>query len=167
VAEFEALFRAHYEGLVRFATRLVGSQMEPEELVQDVMLKVWERRASLAMGDELKAYLYRATRNHALNLIRRRRLERLWRSMLPSEEPAVEAEGDREAGVSAEAEREVRAAIDALPDRCREIFLLSREQGLTYSAIAQTLGISVKTVETQMGRALKSLRFTLRGVLDR
>jgi len=138
--------------------------MEAEELVQDVMFKVWERREHLAMGDELKTYLYRATRNHALNLLRRRRLERLWQAMLPREEPSVAAE---EPDDSSELERAVRAAIDALPDRCREVFLLSREHGLSYAAIAATMGISVKTVETQMGRALKALRFSLRGVRDR
>lgn len=154
----------HYEGLVRFATRLVGSHMEAEELVQDVMLKVWERRDTLAMGDELKTYLYRATRNHALNLIRRRRVQRLWQSMMPRDEPAVEPEDPGDGGAT---ERAVRAAIDALPARCREVFLLSREQGLSYPQIAEAMGISVKTVETQMGRALKALRFSLTGVRDR
>lgn len=158
-AGFEALFRAHYAGLVRFATRLVDSRMEAEELVQDVMFKVWERQDQLAVGDELKTYLYRATRNHALNLLRRRRLERIWQSNLPSEEPSV---GPLEADDSTAMEVAVRRAIDALPDRCREVFLLSREQSLTYAAIAETMGISVKTVETQMGRALKALRASLK-----
>ena len=133
--------------------------MEAEELVQDVMFKVWERQDQLAVGDELKTYLYRATRNHALNLLRRRRLERIWQSNLPNEEPSV---GPAEADDSTAMEVAVRRAIDALPDRCREVFLLSREQSLTYAAIAETMGISVKTVETQMGRALKALRASLK-----
>lgn len=161
---FEALFRTHYEGLVRFATRLVNSRMEAEEIVQDVMFKVWERREQLEVGDALKTYLFRATRNHALNLLRRRRLERLWQATLPREERSVAAE---EADDSSEMERAVRRAIDALPDRCREVFLLSREHALSYSAIAATMGISVKTVETQMGRALKALRASLREFSDR
>jgi RNA polymerase sigma-70 factor (ECF subfamily) len=165
-AAFESLFRAHYDGLVRFANRLIAERMEAEELVQDVMLKVWIRRDRLRAGDDLKTYLYRATRNRALNHLRRRRVERLWSRSLPPEEPATppQAPGGEDVTVIAAA---IRAAIDALPERCREVFVLSREHELTYAAIAETMGISVKTVETQMGRALKSLRAALEPLRER
>jgi RNA polymerase sigma-70 factor (ECF subfamily) len=155
---FEAIFRTYYEGLVRFASRLVDSQAEAEELVQDVMLKVWEKREQLDAGDDLKAYLFRATRNHALNLIRRRKLEHEHQQSMPPGEPAVAPE---ESDDSAKTEQDMLAAIDALPDKCREIFLMSRQDGLSYRAIAEALDLSVKTVETQMGRALKALRTAL------
>jgi RNA polymerase sigma-70 factor, ECF subfamily len=86
-------------------------------------------------------------------------IERLWKRSLPPEEPVARAGGSAEA--MSETEAAVRRAVDALPPRCREIFLLSREDGLSYSGIATTLGISIKTVETQMGRALKALRSAL------
>jgi RNA polymerase sigma-70 factor (ECF subfamily) len=158
-AAFEALFRAHYDGLLRFANRYVRSRAEAEELVHDVLLQVWIRRDDLAPSDELKTYLFRATYNRALNHLRRRKIERLWKRSLPPEEPVAPPSISAEAMNSTEAA--VRRAVDALPPRCREIFLLSREEGLTYSGIATTLGISIKTVETQMGRALKSLRAAL------
>jgi RNA polymerase sigma-70 factor (ECF subfamily) len=157
-AAFEAVFRAHYDGLVRFANRLVGTRAVAEELVHDVLLKVWIHRDRLVPGEELKGYLFRATRNHALNHLRRGRIERLWQRQLPPEEPSAPAETSESLS---DTEAAVRAAIAALPDRCREVFLLSREQGLSYSAIAATMGISIKTVETQMGRALKALRAAL------
>ena len=157
-AAFEAMFRANYDGLVRFATRLVASRAVAEELVHDVLLKIWIQRDRLVAGAELKGYLYRATRNQALNHLRRGKLERLWQSRQPKEEPSVQAETMESLDAT---EKAVRTAIDQLPDRCREIFLLNREQGLSYSAIATALEISVKTVETQMGRALKALRTAL------
>lgn len=156
---FEAVFRAHYDGLVRFATRLVRSRAEAEELVHDVLLKVWMRREFLAPTEELKTYLFRSTYNHALNHLRRRKIEVQWQRTLPPEEPVAPASSSDD-DIS-KMETAVRRAIGDLPDRCREVFLLSREGGLSYAAIASTLGISIKTVETQMGRALKSLRAAL------
>jgi RNA polymerase sigma factor (sigma-70 family) len=79
-AAFEALFRAHYDGLLRFANRYVRSRAEAEELVHDVLLQVWIRRDALGPSHELKTYLFRATYNRALNHLRRRRIERLWGS---------------------------------------------------------------------------------------
>jgi RNA polymerase sigma-70 factor (ECF subfamily) len=157
-AAFEAIFRAHYDGLVRFAARIVSSPELAEELVQDVLLKVWIRRDQLVASPDLKTYLFRATYNHALNHIRRRRLERLWRSTLPPEEPSVAPSAGDDA---TETELAIRRAVAALPDRCREVFVLSREHGMSYAEIAATLGISIKTVETQIGRALKALRAAL------
>ena len=157
-AAFETLFRTHYDGLVRFANRLVQASMEAEELVQDVLLEVWVRRADLVANEDLKTYLFRATRNRALNHLRRRRLENLFRQSLPAEEPAVEPEGGGDLPATDAA---IRTAIAALPDRCREVFVLSRQHDLTYAQIAATMDISIKTVETQMGRALKALRVAL------
>jgi RNA polymerase sigma-70 factor, ECF subfamily len=156
---FETVFRAHYVGLVRFAQRLVGSRAEGEELVHDVLLKVWLKRAHLAPTDELKTYLFRSTYNHALNHLRRRKIERLWQRNLPPGEP-IAPPSSSDDDISA-TEAAIRRAIDDLPERCRQIFLLNREQELSYSAIAATLGISIKTVETQMSRALKALRVAL------
>ena len=155
-AAFEMAFREHYTALVRFAEGILRSRELGEDAVQEVMLNLWRQREVLRIDDSLRAYLYAAVRNRALNGLRNDRVRRdavphLVREM--PETPAGEAvvlEGEIEAAV--------RAAIDTLPPRCREIFELSRFKGLRYSEIAESLGISVKTVETQMGRALKSLR---------
>ena len=156
---FDTLFRAHYAALVRVAELLLHEGAVAEEVVQDVMLELWRRRESLVLEEPPRAYLYRAVRNRALNCLRRLRVER-------RDEPRVAETlvpplpADAGAG-EAELEVAIRTAIRELPDRCREVFELSRVQGLAYAAIAETLGISVKTVEAQMGKALRLLRARL------
>lgn len=146
--------------LVGFVARYVRSQAVGEEIVQDLFLKLWIGREGLPSVDSPKAYLYRAARNAALNHMRREGLERGWAERSGRDEPAFVAPApdvaDEEALAAA-----VRAAIDALPTRCRLIFTMSRDDRLTYAEIAGALGLSVKTVETQMGRALKALRAAL------
>ncbi len=153
---FDAIFRAWYEPLVRAAAAMLRDRAAAEEVVQDMMLTLWRRRDTLAVGESLKAYLYQATRNRALNHIRRLRVEQRGEPFAleraPTHPVADAALGEREL---AEA---IRDAVAGLPPRCREVFELSRMRGLTYAEIASTLEISVKTVEVQMGKALRVLR---------
>ena len=141
--------------------RIVFAPDVAEELVQDVFFKLWNKREQLAEIDALKTYLYRAARNTALNHLRRQKLELAHeeREAVKGEPSTVESTDD--SASTAEVTEAVRRAIHRLPPRCREIFLMSRDGGLTYNEIASDLGLSVKTVETQMGRALKSLRVSL------
>lgn len=158
----EVIFRTYYPGLVGFVRRYVKTTEIAEELVQDLFLKLWSRRGSLGEIDSVKTYLFRAARNTALNHLRRRKLEHEWlekEGTTVTEERSLE--GD-EAVTESEVAAAVRAAVDRLPPRCREVFMLSRDGGLTYGEIAKSLGISIKTVETQMGRALKALRESLK-----
>jgi RNA polymerase sigma-70 factor (ECF subfamily) len=157
----EAVFRAHYATMCVVVRRIVFAPDVAEELVQDVFFKLWSRREQLAEIDALKTYLYRAARNTALNHLRRQKLEHAYeeRELLKGE--PVSQEDVSDGASTGEVERAVRVAIQKLPERCREIFLMSRDGGLTYGQIARELGISIKTVETQMGRALKSLRLSL------
>jgi len=157
----EEVFRAHYGGMVSFVRRFVFAPDIAEELVQDVFFKLWSKRESLSEIDALRTYLFRAARNTALNHLRRKKLENAWEEQEAARgEPITSGATDDEASTS-EVAVAVNQAIGRLPARCREIFLMSREGGMTYGEIAHTLGISIKTVETQMGRALKSLRLSL------
>jgi RNA polymerase sigma-70 factor (ECF subfamily) len=153
---FDAIFRAHYPPLVGVAERMLHSRAIAEEIVQDVMLELWRRRESLPIEDSLRAYLFRATRNRALNHVRHGRVER------EGEPHAVGATAEPPTAPSTLLEEEIdtalREALGNLPSRCREVFELSRVHGLRYAEIAATLGISVKTVEAQMGKALRILR---------
>ena len=157
-AAFEQIFREHFEGLAGFVYRLTRSRAIAEELVQDLFLEIWVRRERLVITETLRTYLFRAARNRAFNQLRRNKLERLWRLRQP---PLAESETVEHEHANDELAAAIRAAVASLPDRCREIFLLSREQNMTYAEIAQVLGLSIKTVETQMGRALKALRTRL------
>jgi len=143
----------------------VRSRAVAEELVQDVMLELWKRRETLAEESSPQAYLFQATRNRALNHIRHARIERL------GEPHATRPEAVDSTAHSLVVEEEmhvaVKKAVDRLPDRCREVFVLSRTHGLKYAEIATALGISIKTVEAQMGKALKTLREELAPWIDR
>lgn len=153
---FDAIFREHYPPLVRCAEAMLHRRDVAEEIVQEVMLALWQRRDSLVVEDSLRAYLFRATRNRALNHIRHLAIERKAEPELSAVEPAHAAGTDGLLGE--EMETALRRAVRALPPRCREVFELSRVSGLRYAEIAVTLGISVKTVEAQMGKALRVLR---------
>jgi RNA polymerase sigma-70 factor (ECF subfamily) len=153
---FDEIFRTWYAPLVRTAERMLGDRAVAEELVQDVMLELWRRRETLAPDGSPQAYLFQATRNRALNHLRHLRVAARGETHA-ARELTMPAQADRDAA-QGELEAAVRGAMAALPPRCREVFELSRVQGLKYAEIAQTLGVSVKAVEAQMGRALRVMR---------
>ena len=153
---FDAVFRSHYPPLVGMAEGMLRSRAVAEEIVQDVMLALWRRRDSLPVEESLKAYLFRATRNRALNHLRHVRVERQGEPYAVG--PTEKAPTAPSLLVEEEIDVAVREAIGELPDRCREVFEMSRVHGLRYIEIASALGISVKTVEAQMGKALRILR---------
>jgi RNA polymerase sigma-70 factor, ECF subfamily len=153
---FDALFRQFYGPLVGLAESLVRTRAVAEELVQDVMFEVWRRRESLAIEESWRAYLFRAARNRALNELRRERIV---------DRAAPLVRGETSSGATApatlvaeELDGAIVRAVAGLPEPVREVFELSRKSGLKYAEIANVLGISVKTVEARMGRALKELR---------
>ena len=151
---FERLFLAYYDDLCAFASQYVSSSQDVEDLVQEVFLSVWERRKALDPQQSIRAYLYKATRNGALkNLNREQRWPTVQREL---QEHSLRGRPGEQLEHS-EVEADVWEAVNALPERRREIFLLSRQHGLTYAEVAELLDISIKTVETQMGRALRYL----------
>jgi RNA polymerase sigma-70 factor (ECF subfamily) len=157
---FQRLFRSWYGRLADYAVRICGNRDAAEDAVQEVFIAVWQRRDALPDAAQMPAYLHRAVRNRALNQIRAvATAERASGQLTQDERDAPHADAEL-------LEREVRESIERamseLPARTKEVFQLSREQGLTYQQIAQTLEISVKTVETLMGRALRTLRERLR-----
>ena len=156
---FDAIFRAHYPHLVRMAESVVRERALAEEIAQDVMLELWRRRESLNVEQTFRAYLIRATRNRALNHIRHQRIVAREAALAALESPSSPSAEEDLLGV--ELERAVRDAIDGLSENCREVFQLSRVNGLKYAEIASTLEISVKTVEKRMGQALSELRDSL------
>lgn len=158
-AAFDAIFRAYYPHLVSFAQSLLNDRGSAEDAAQDVMLELWRRRDALAIHESLRAYLLRATRNRALNQLRHANVERRAEPLLIGEESVEAAAGSRV--VAAELRDAIVSAVTELPPGCREVFELSRTHGLRYAEIAATLGISVKTVESQMGKALRHLRMRL------
>lgn len=156
---FDACFRANYAGLYRFARRLLRSAVMAEDVLQDVFLYVWERHEIIDEATPTSAYLYRAVHNAAVNRLRHQRIEHRFAER--EARVAVTSAAPPEAVDQEALARAVYEAIEALPERCRLIFTLSRQEDLTYQEIAETLGLSVKTVEAQMSRAFRLLRESL------
>ena len=164
-AALEAVFRVYADPLYAYAMRYLRSRERSEEIVHDLFLNIWARRDSLELARTLKSYLYQATRNRAISQMRHARVEQSVRDRVALGEDestlrATPALADEEVRVG-ELRDAITDAVDALPTRCREVFLLSREQQLTYAEIAEVLHLSVKTVEIHMGRALLRLRASL------
>jgi RNA polymerase sigma-70 factor (ECF subfamily) len=163
----ERLFREHYATLCTFAHGYLASDDAAEDLVQDLFVAIWRNPARWRdAGDALRPLLFVAARNRALDLLKHQRVRERHAPSLAlvleeSTPPAADALLTHH-----EVQRALEGAIAALPDRAREIYRLSRGHGLTSRQIAERLGISVKTVETQMGRSLKRLRIALAGYLS-
>lgn len=172
-AAFEQVFRSHYVALCASVYRLLSSRADAEEIVQEVLRRVWEHRAQWAPQGSIENYLHRAVRNEAVNRLRRRHLEQSWyeRALAaPEDEPHLGAMRSVRA-IDAQLEDEellaaVRRAVETLPERCRLIFQLKWEHELRYAEIADALGISTKTVENQLLKALKAVRLALGQALD-
>lgn len=156
-AAFETLFHTYHAPLCAFAYRHLGARDLAEEIVQEVFLFVWERRATWEVRTSVRSYLFTAVRNAAMSYLRHERVVRRREPEVRELHQAHRASPETEA-IDAEIAVAVRKAVSQLPARCRLVFTLNREQGLTYAEIADVLGISPRTVEVQIGRALKSLR---------
>ena len=153
---YDTIFRQWYAPVVRAAEAVVRERAVAEELAQDVMLELWRRRDRLDADLSIQGYLLRAVRNRALNHVRHLRVER---DGAPFAASPRSRDADAPSTLAAdEITRAFEQALDELPPRCREVFELSRGQGLRYSEIATRLGVSVKAVEAHMGRALRTMR---------
>lgn len=156
---FENLFREYYKRLYGFAISYVEQKETAEDIVQSVFLRIWIQREKWDPPGTVKHYLFAAIRNEALNKSRHEKI------ITNAEEDVIISfrEHHQIIGIGEQLDTEVLQkkiidGIQKLPPRCKQIFLLNRNNGLTYTEIADYLDISINTVNTQMGRALKSLR---------
>jgi RNA polymerase sigma-70 factor, ECF subfamily len=156
-ADFEALFKAHYSPLCSYANGFLKDLDASEEVVQDVMLRVWTGRETLVFESSAKSYLFRAVRNGCMNVIKHLDIRAEYKSFMEKENLENQSSQEDEMIIT-ELEQKIREAIDRLPFERRKVFIMSRYDGLTYNQIAEKLEISVKTVENQVGKALKTLR---------
>ena len=153
---FDALFRQHYGALCAYAVRMTDDDPdEAEDVVQQVFIKLWEQRNDLEIRWTLKSYLYKMVHNRCLNRIRdRQNRERNLELRERTRDQVVQPSEGREE----ELKHRLNTALNQLPPQCRQVFELSRFEELKYREIADQLNISVKTVEAQMGKALKYMR---------
>ncbi len=162
--QFETLFNQHYSHLCAYAHNFLKDVEASEEVVQEVLFKLWVNRESVEITSSIQSYLFRAVRNASLNVIKHVGIREEYKV---HNERIIEMQqlGEEDGLIATELEQKIRTAIDHLPIERRKIFIMSRYDGLKYAEIAEKLGISVKTVENQMGSALKFLREELKEYL--
>ncbi|MDP3435281.1 MAG: RNA polymerase sigma-70 factor [Bacteroidota bacterium] len=163
---FELLFRKYYLRLCGFANKFIANRQESEEIVQEVFLNIWKKRSRLKLDNEIRPYLFKSVQNLCFNFIEHQKVIDNYYSVIDTVyKNQSEDFNTYESVLYTEFQQRVDESIKSLPEQCRKIFQLSREDGLKYTEIADQLGISVKTVETQMSRALSKLKTELKDYL--
>ncbi len=157
---FEEIFRKYYQSLSNYANSILKEMDESEEIVQNLFLGIWEKRADLEITVSLKSYLYRAVHNHCLNRIKHLKVREEYQQYATNFYD-VSHESVSNTVMKNELEQKIESAIEKLPEQCRIVFSMSRFEELKYHEIAEKLAISPKTVENHIGKALKLLRIEL------
>lgn len=157
---FEHYFYLHFEGLHRYAYTLLTDNETARDAVQHVFLKLWEKREELDEEKSVRSYLYTAVYHHCLNVLRHEKIKRRFagqpKDIATTSDPVLHRE----------LQQQIREVIEMLPPQCRLIFTKSRFEQKKYGEIAEELDLSVKTVEAQIGKALKILREKLAGLMS-
>jgi RNA polymerase sigma-70 factor (ECF subfamily) len=164
-AAFESFFKKHYPALCVYCNCKYGFDIHlAEDVVNSSFMKLWETRHTLATDVSPKAYLYKIADNTSLNILKHEKVKRQHAQYLLQTSEGIEPAHFDNVDLK-QLSSTINAAISDLPEQMRRIFELSRFEGLKYAQIADELNISVKTVETQMSRALAKLRQKLSGYL--
>jgi RNA polymerase sigma-70 factor, ECF subfamily len=155
--QFESLFRSSYVSLVRYAKTLIKDHDEAEEIVQDLFYRLWQDKEKINIESSLNGYLFRSVHNRCLHYIEHKRVvekhseEMSYREIESPENPSDLLHYK-------ELQARIARILERLPEKCGKIFYMSRFEGLKYTEIAEKMSISIKTVESNMGRALKEFR---------
>lgn len=160
---YKELFRKYYPALIFYTTRLVGEEAA-EDVVQDIFIELWNRKDTIEIGEQIQAFLYRAAYNRALNVLKHRNIQDEYCTAMeeinqkrlefyqPDNNEIIRNIEDREL------HKEIRNAINELPDKCRKVFILSYLHNMRNKEIADVMGLSLRTVEAHIYKALKYLR---------
>jgi RNA polymerase sigma-70 factor (family 1) len=162
---FECLFKLYYPRLTIFANRFLNDIAASEEIVSDIFVILWEQWHEIDLTATISAYLFKSVQNRCLNYLKHQKIENLYVSYLEREqllnETALAAESIY---LEKEMALQINIALQSLPEKCREIFMMSRFEHLKYKDIAGKLNLSPKTVERQISIALDKLRRVLKHV---
>ncbi len=160
---FHDLFSKLSKPLIYFSYRILRDQPAAENIVQDVFLKIWQNRERIDPEQNLKTYMYTSVKNESLKFLRRLETERKYEPEVSSGLSLYRTPDDEL--VNKEFSNSFYEAIDGLPEKCRAVFRMAKFDELKYAEIAEIMGISIKTVENQMGRAFKILRENLKHLI--
>lgn len=153
---FEALFREHYDALANYAYSVLRNKEDAEDVVQDVFIRIWQNNPDIISGPQIKFYLLTAIKNGCISVLRKQAGKKFvqYEEVNPSSFTSVDSSPEKKEITPAI----IDEALSQLPPQCLAIFKLSRFGKLTYQQIADEMGISVKTVENQVGKALRIMR---------
>ncbi|MFN2396523.1 MAG: RNA polymerase sigma-70 factor [Bacteroidales bacterium] len=153
VAAFEKIFREYYAPLCMYAMQFVDDKDVAEEIVQDFFYRYWKNRQKMNIRISLKNYLYQSVRNSSLKYLRHEAVKQKYADTInQSARSSFPEYGEKEL------QSIIDGVLESLPERCNKIFRMNRFEDLTYKKIAAKLSVSVKTVEADMGKALKAFR---------
>jgi len=155
---FELLYRRYFVRLCAFANKFLMNPQASEEVVQDIFLTLWEKRSILNNEGTGKSFLFQAVHNKSLNLLAHNKVVNSYSEMILAVYSHPEEFDAHESLMAKELNLRIQCIINNLAPECRKIFLMSRNLGKRHPEIAKELNISIKTVETQINRALKKLR---------
>lgn len=158
---FEEIYLKYYAGMCRFAKEYIGSQEEAENLTQDIFMILWSKKDELIIQNSVSTYLYSLLQNRCLDFLKHQRIVQKYNMEMEIKIEVLQ-EINLDFTSDQELEQLIENAINRLPEKCRQIFLLSRLESKKYREISQLLNISENTVETQMKIALKKLRADLK-----
>jgi RNA polymerase sigma-70 factor, ECF subfamily len=161
VEQFESLFRSSYVSLVRYANTILKDYDTAEEIVQDLFFRIWQDKEKIKIENSLNGYLFRSVHNKCLHYLEHKRIV-VRHTEEMSFQKTISHESPSDILHYKELQAKIARILERLPERCGKIFCMSRFEGLKYTEIAEKLSVSVKTVESNMGRALKEFRKELK-----
>ncbi len=162
------LYDRYYQGLCVLAFRYTGSYDTAQDIVQDTFLNIWKIRKKLKLSSSVHTYLYASVRNACINYIKHTLVEQKYNTLTAKHIQRsvnyflISREDGQSLLINKELEKKIEDSIQELPEKCREIFLLSREEGLKYHEIAERKKLTVNTVQRQISIALEKLRVKLK-----
>lgn len=161
---FEDVFKTHFKRLHAYAFTIVKDETLAEEMVQNVFYKLWEKKDWAKIESSATAYLYRSVYHECLNYLKHEKVKSAYQQYKIAQPSAAAGSAAQKIQLS-ELQWQLNKALSELPEQCRTIFQMSRFEELKYQEIANRLGLSVKTIENQMGKALRILREKLQDYL--
>lgn len=156
---FKEVFAKEYNNLCRFANSYMQDSHLAEDIVQDTFIKIWEQKKELLTSPNIRFYLVTSVKNNCISALRKQNTRNeIFTDAAPESEPETFVTTRQHNEQLNEQKKKIAQALDKLPPKCKEVFLLIKLYDMSYKQAAETLEISVKTVENQMGKAIKTLR---------
>ncbi|MCC7030016.1 MAG: RNA polymerase sigma-70 factor [Chitinophagaceae bacterium] len=161
ISTYETVYKTYFKPLYIYAYTMLKEEAQAEEIVQNLFLKIWERKEQISIDTSLKAYLYKSVYNDSLNYIKHLKVKSTYENHATQVMKQTKSPTPANKLQYKNLEDKLREALNELPEQCRTVFQMSRYEELKYREIAARLSISEKTVENHMGKALKLLRLKL------